>query len=95
MKKIIIGSFLTAALIISGSVNVKAQSKSEVKVIKKEVVKNEVLIKKAVQTKNTNTTEDKVLIKRSAVNSKDKVVTKEVVKDQMKKQPAKLNGEKK
>lgn len=99
MNKILIGSFLTAVLIISGTVNVKAQSKTNAKVIKRETVKKEVQTNKMNTIKKVSLKKDtpkvnktkKVALKKNAYKTKKNVGVKEVAKDQMKKQPAKLN----
>jgi len=96
MKKLLIGSFLTAAIVIAGSTNANAQSKTETekKIIKREVVKKGNKKEKVVATKKLNTTSTKIMDKKVTPKA-HKVVTKEVAKEQIKRQPAKLNKKKK
>jgi len=95
MKKILIGTFFTAALIISGTSNAIAQSKSTTKVIKRDAVNKENQQKKAVATKQLNTTTSKKITAKKSTPKTNKMVTKEIPKEELKVQPAKLNKKKK
>ncbi len=93
MKKILIGTLLTAAFVVAGTVDVNAQTKSETKVIKREAVKKEAINQKVVKKQKLNTTTTKkVAIQKET--PKNKVVTKKMAKQQVKRQPAKLNKKK-
>lgn len=93
MKKILIGTFLTAAIVIAGSTNAKAQSKSTTKVINRETVKTEKQNKKVVEAKKLNSNTKKVMPNKKATKTNTKV-TKKIAKEKMKRQPAKLNTKK-